>query len=484
MTSIITLALLLLLSVNVLAQDSEKINIELKKMVEKMDREGLLSRTESVTIKSKELLKIPETILHLKTQFSVATEVPEIEFVIIPNKERYQIDPPPEYHKTVWSNWGQGVYVEDKKTYYAAFGNNRFDQARIFITEYDLESKKIENSQEINQALGINLPNGFGDGKIHGWLDYSNNELYFSTYWAHYPRPLEKDFQLGYDGGRIASYNIDTKKVSDFGVPMPRVSWPYHRYDIDRGLMFAIGFSREFLCYDLNNQKVRFAGFLPEGMMWNNRFMLLDDKTGMLYSDNRSKYDSDTHFIKYDYVTNLFTKMESKVPANIISGRRDKVRAHTKKRSKDGWFICVTQYNESGPGGQLFKFYPAKDKVEIMELCWPGEMRYTTSMALSSDEKYLYYLPGAHGKSHLEGSPVVQYNVKTGERKVLAFLFPYIYEKFGYVTGGSFSISIDEKGENLFICMNGKFIKYEEIIEDIFGDTSVLIIKIPKSERM
>ena len=37
---------------------------------------------------------------------------------------------------------------------------------------------------------------------------------------------------------------------------------------------------------------------------------------------------------------------------------------------------------------------------------------------MSPDEKYLYYAPGAHGSGSKTGVPVVQFNIKTGERKV------------------------------------------------------------------
>ena len=338
---------------------------------------------------------------------------------------------------------------------------------------------------EINQFLGRDLiPNGYGDGKIHGWLQfYNSTDIYFCTYWAEYPEPAEKYFYEGYDGSHLMSYNIITKKFTDFGVPIPRVTWPFHRMDTERGLFFAVSVNRQFLCYDIKKQKVRFAGYPQDGIMWHNRVMMVDEKTGFVYSSNTSEFDKDIHLIRYNPVTNKFTEMNSTVPANKEDGIKRQIRASTRNTLKEGCFICVTSYDDAGPGGQLFKFFPDKDSVEALSLCWPGKQRYTPSLALSPDEKYLYYLPGAHGKSHLEGCPIVQYNIQTGECKVLAFLFPYLYNKYGYVPGGSFSVKLDSKGERLFICMNGQFIKYEETTQDIFGDPSILVIHIPESER-
>jgi len=102
---------------------------------------------------------------------------------------------------------------------------------------------------------------------------------------------------------------------------------------------------------------------------------------------------------------------------------------------------------------------------------------------LSPDEKYLYYIPAAHGKSHLEGTPVVQFNIKTGTRKVLAFLFPYFHNKYGYIPSGTFCLKLDEKGEKLFALFNGAFAEYDTASGDVFGDPSVIVIDIPASER-
>jgi hypothetical protein len=482
------LCLIMFLSVSQMAitQSFKNIDPERKMMVEKMDKTGLRFRNQAIIEKTGEFLKIPQSVNHLKDQFTVAKTAPEIEFVIIPNEERYQLDPPEEYHPTVWSSWGQGIFSEITQTYYLGFGNHRFHEARLYLVEYNAKTKTVQLSPEINKILGRELPNGYGDAKIHGWLNfYNETDMYFCTYWAHYPEPLEAYYQTGYDGCHIMSYNINTKEFKDFGVPMPRYTWPYHHLDAKRGLLYAVGFSKVFLCYDIDQQKVRFAGFPPDSILWNNRAILVNEETGLVYCTNMSKTDKELHFIEYNPVTNRFKKMKSTVPPNEESGLKGSMRAHTRHISKDGWFIGITRYvsKEEDSGGQLFKFYPDEDRVEKLKLCWPGIQRYTTSIALSPDEKYLYYLPGAHGRSHFEGCPVVQYNVQTGERKVLAFLFPYFYDKYGYIPGGSFSVDLDKEGKRLFVCLNGLFLDYKLVANDIFGDPSILVIHIPESER-
>jgi len=453
-----------------------------KQVVEKMDKMHLRFETTAVIEKSKKMLEIPSRVKHLK-DFSVARIPPTIEFVIVPFDARFLPEPPKGYSLGTWSNWSQGNYYAPTKKFYATVGNHRAYGAQIHLVEYDTRTKTIRTLPEINALLGRQSED-FGDGKIHGWLDfYNGSDLYFCTYWCHYPEPTEEDFQKGYEGGRIMSYNVTTDKFTDFGVPLKRSSWPYHRMDTRRGRMFAVGMFGEFLSYEINKREIRWAGYLPPGMRWFWRTMLVDEETGCVYTSNNLEGDSLVHIVKYNPTQNRFYKLNSHIPPNSITGGYGQIRAHTKNKSKDGWFICVVVGDPPGTGGQLFKFFPDADRIEDLGICWSGEHRYTASLALSPDEKFVYFIPAAHGKSHLEGTPVVQYNTKTGTRKVLAFLFPYFYDKYGYIPSGTFCIKLDDKGEKLFVLFNGAFAEYAPESGDVFGDPSVMVIHIPELER-
>jgi len=453
-----------------------------KMIVEKMDKHKLRFTKKAVVEKSKKMLQIPESVKHLN-DFAVAKTPPTIEFAIVPFENRYLLQVPKEYHSGVWSNWSQGTYYAPTNKFYAAIGSHGFYKPQLYLVEYDTQTKTIRTTPEINTFLG-RADSKYGDGKIHGWLDFYNGcELYFCTYWCQYPEPSEEEFQSGYEGGSVMSYNVVTGKFTNFGVPYKRSSWPYHRMDTRRGLMFGVGMFGEFLCYDINKCETRYAGYLPEGMRWYVRTMLVDEETGYVYSTNYLESDSTVHFIKYDPTKNRFYKMNSCVPPNILTGKRGQMRAHTKNKTKDGWYMGVVHGDLGGSDGELFKFYPDEDRVEDLGLCWSGEYCYTASLAMSPDEKYVYYIPGAHGKAYLEGTPLVQLNVKTGQKKILAFLFTHFYKKYGYITGGTYSIKLDEKGEKLFIVFNGAFAEYNSKGSDVFGDPSVMLIHIPEAER-
>ena len=53
-----------------------------------------------------------------------------------------------------------------------------------------------------------------------------------------------------------------------------------------------------------------------------------------------------------------------------------------------------------------------------------------TSLDVDPTGRYLYYVPGAHGDAEKDGSPVVQFDVRTRSKKVIAFLHPSYRKKY------------------------------------------------------
>jgi hypothetical protein len=67
----------------------------------------------------------------------------------------------------------------------------------------------------------------------------------------------------------------------------------------------------------------------------------------------------------------------------------------------------------------------------------------------------VYYVPGAHGGAEKDGSPVVQFDVNTRVKKIIAFLHPFYRDKYGYVPLGTFSSALAPEGDKLYITWNG-----------------------------
>ncbi len=460
-----------------------------KAAAERMDKERLLLTSKVVEDRSERMLQAPESVQSfLGKEIVAAKEAPRVEFAIVPVKPLFFAGPPEGNRVGPWSNWSQANFYAKTGKFYSAVGDHSAYDAHLYIVEYDPAAKAVHCLPEINAVLG-RTRDQFGEGKIHGWLDFypqGSPNLWFCTYWAKYPEPEEKDYATGYDGGHIMSLNVESGDIVDYGVPLKRASWPYHRVDTRRGIMYAVGMFGEFLAWDINEQKTIWAGYLPEGMHWWNRAIMIDEETGLVYTTNQAVDDKEIHFLKYDPAKNRFLRLECFMPLDppVKPGdppARSSMRAQTAHRGTDGLFWGVSR------DGELFSFDPVKEEVIDRGANWPGRERYTCSMARSPKGRYVYYLPGAHGMSFAEGAAVVQYDTLTGTKKALAFLHPYYYEKYGYTMGGTFSIVLDADGERLFVLMNGAFIDLEEQAKlerpDVFGHTSFLLIHIPESER-
>lgn len=463
--------------------------VKRKEIAERMDKEKLLTSFKVVEDRSEKMLQAPDAIKpFVGKDIAIAKEPPAVEFGIVPVKPLFFAEPPAGNHVGPWSNWSQATFYEKTGRFYSSVGDHGAYDAHTYIVEYDPASKSVRCLPEINHVLG-RTRDQFGEGKIHGWLNFypeGSPNLWFCTYWAKYPEPEEQDYASGYDGGHIMRLNVETGDIVDYGVPLKRASWPYHRVDTKRGIMYAVGMFGEFLAWDINAQKTIWAGYLPDGLTWWNRAIMIDDETGFVYTTNSFKGDTACNFIRYDPAKNRFFKLAGQTPLQPqlgpkVPARRSQMRAQTSQRGPDGLFWGVST------DGELFAFDPVKEEVTDKGVNWPGKAKYTTSMARSPKGRYVYYLPGAHGLSWADGAPVIQYDTQTGTKKVLAFLHPYYHEKYGYTMGGTYSIALDTEGKRLFVLMNGGFVDLEERAktpdQGVFGHCSVLLIQIPESER-
>ncbi|MDP2981893.1 MAG: hypothetical protein Q8O92_01010 [Candidatus Latescibacter sp.] len=462
---------------SVIPCESEK---KRKEMAEHMDREKLLYSSRTVIDSDPKMLEIPAGLRRFAgKEFIVAKTTPRIEFAVVPAEPRFFDELADRDVTGWWGNYTQSNYYPPTGKFYSAVGDHGKLNAHIYLVEYDTRSRTVRCLPEINRSIGRGEKQ-FGDGIVHGWIDiYQSRDLsrphiWFCTYWSRFPEPTEADYATGYDGGRIFSFDMETGDIVDYGAPIPRTSWPYHRVDTRRGMLYAVGYHSEFLAWDINSQRSRWAGMLPDSLTWFTRAILLDETTGMVYTANNHVSDQERHLIRYDPAANRFTKLSCSMPKDPMTGRYEPMRAQTRDRGPDGLFWGVTN------SGVLFSFDPAREKIVDHGLIWPTDQRYTCSMERSPGGRYVYYAPQAYR----DGSPVIQYDIKTGGKKVIAFLKSYYYEKYGYIPAVSYSLKLDDRGEKLFMVWNGAF---TEDVPDLgvgrFGNCSVMVINIPESER-
>ena len=106
-----------------------------------------------------------------------------------------------------------------------------------------------------------------------------------------------------------------------------------------------------------------------------------------------------------------------------------------------------------------------------------------TSLDVDSTGKLLYYIPGAHGGSQQDGAPIVQFDVTTGQKKILAFLHPFYRDKYGYTPLGTFGSAISKDGSKLYVTWNGNRGGPDNRGRLRFDTCALTVIHIPASER-
>ena len=82
-----------------------------------------------------------------------------------------------------------------------------------------------------------------------------------------------------------------------------------------------------------------------------------------------------------------------------------------------------------------------------------------------------------NGGTELDGCPVVQFDVKTKQKKVIAFLHPFYKDKYGAVLKGTFSSAVDPSGARLYITWN------VSRGSKAWDCCALTVIHIPESER-
>ena len=474
---------------------------ERRRVAEKRDTHALLKGGGKAVVDRDERMLVPPPAVRqaLGDRLVVARRAPEVEFAVIPYGHRYFPNMEGDRKIGPWSSWGQAGYYAPHGKFFGAVGDHGWYDPNLHVVEYDVGQRSAKCLPELNTALG-RPPEQFGEAKIHGSPDvykapYSRNDhLWFCTYWCRYPEPLEHDFATGYTGGHIMSYDLADGSFVDYGVPLQRASWPYHRVDRRRGILYGVGMFGEFLAWDIGRQDILWAGYPPPGTTWFNRCLLLDEESGRVYSNN--SLSPTRRLLRYEPDRNRFTELAIDMPRNRQYDQPVVMRAYTRERGPDGKFWGLTSL------GDLFSFDPAAEKLDVGPRLWPLNDAYSVAMDRSPGGRYLYFGIASHARGYPYGSPVLQHDLESGVTKVLAFLHPYYYDTYGYIAGGAYSFRLDESGSRLFMIWNGDFTELQRLEaehrnynaddiknwsvpspHDAFGHCAAFVINIPEEER-
>jgi hypothetical protein len=408
---------------------------------------------------SKDFLKPSGTI---EKGVVIAKTPPTVDFLYYPGQT---------YEGRPWSNWGDSLAVNGK--YYASIGDHLAlggkgpGNGNALVFEYDPQKKAFRQLVDLVKLLDLPKDH-YAPAKIHSRLDLgSDGWLYFSTHRGSTTVTSDRNH---YKGDWIVRCDPKSGK-SEVVVqgPVPKHCIPTSVLDGERMIFYggtAPGTDAKdrdvmFFAYDVKNKKLLHScGDGPP------RYMILSKSTGRVYWVP-GKEGAVGQLVRWDP-----KKGGDPVKIDAKLGCRSATQ-----ETPQGLVYTVSQGGK-GAGPKLYSFDVKTEQEKELGPANVGAMGYVTSLDADPTGRYLYYVPGAHGGSEKDNSAVVQYDVKTKTRKVIAFLHPFYKDKVGATLAGTFSTAVDPKGDKVYVTWNVR-----RAGEKAWDCCALTVIHVPEGER-
>lgn len=428
----------------------------------------------TATITTDALLEVPAAVEKARSDegaapFIMAKTAPTVELA-------YHGDLPDRaLNGTGWSIWGDICVAGDGRVY-VGIGNHGRNAERpqnaggnAFIYCWNPEAKTLAKVADLNQLAG----GGEGDptwSKVHaGVLEDATGQIYFTGTLNAGDRSFQTAWTERVSGGQLFRYDPKSRQ-SRIVTVFPGEVTPTTLLDRERGLWYAIMEGKSaatdaaLTVVDLNTAKVVYQS--PHDAVTGTRNLALARNGTVFFNGPGSLW-------KYDPAAKAIAATQTVLPGG------------TAMRSSTGESRAGFIYGTTMRPAVLFRYAPAADKAESLG---PDFLtgNYTTVTVLSPDEKYVYYLPGAHGGASLIGTPVVQYHIATGQRKVLAFLKDGIEKATNFSPAGTYGVKLSADGSTLYVNFNGNAINEVNPPKKQakgFGLIAFAAIHIPAGER-
>lgn len=372
------------------------------------------------------------------------------------------------YEGKPWSVWGDGLASDGR--YYSAVGDHLSPEGNAWVYSYDPVENQLKALTNVREIL--KKPSGhYTPGKIHSQLGMGKDGwIYFSTHRGSTRVGLDpKNHFKGDSLFRVHPESLVAEIVAE--IPLPMQCLPTGSLDPERMIWYggsADGLNEkepQFLAYDIEGRKT-----LYKDDRGPYRAMIITRSTGLLYfhggEPGKKGKSGEAPLYRFDPENPVKpVPIEASVGLRAASPESPEGKVYTIDRDEI-WEFDVKTEKARSLGGSVVA---TKD--------------YTTNLDLSADGRFLYYIPGAHGGAEKDGTPVVQYNTQTQEKKILCFLHPAIQKATGYVPIGSFGSALSADGSKLFVTWNGAHDLTGEERKVPFRSVAMTMIEIPESER-
>ena len=359
--------------------------------------------------------------------------------------------PRPDYTGRPWSQWGQGIILDDGRML-SAIGDHHGADGNSYLYEYDPETHQLTRFAD---ALGVvgHEAGEWGFGKVHAQMvEGACGDIYLSTYWGS-RRGL--NYTENYQGDVLLRIDSESRTVENLGVILPEhgvasmASWP------EGGLIYAEAadpFGQKtgsFVVLDMETGDIVFEDDDPSHGGYRS---IAVDAQGRAYIT----WEGDG-LARYDPVTNTLEPHFATMPGQIL-------RWATPADGAD------TVYAVSRDPAVFFSIGAEGDIKEIA----PAQ-GYTTSMALAPDGDTFYYVPDAHGGAWQHGTSLIAVDTATGEETVVVELNPLIEPATGLRTGGTYNVVVDPSGDRVYVGLNAG----DPATRDTFGEVVLAIVTLP-----
>jgi len=381
----------------------------------------------SATDSSPDFLKPPAS---WRGEAEIAKTAPKVDFLFYPGQD---------YEGKPWSVWGDGCAVEGK--YYSAIGDHLSPAGNAVVFEFDARRLRLERLLDLQAVLKL-PPDHYRPGKIHSRVDLgSDGWLYFSTHRGSVRGATE---QYHYQGDWVLRHEPTRRQTEVVAhAPVPKHSIPASRLDPQRLVFYggtapSQGLENEgvrFFAWDIRQKRLLYTG--PNGP---ERCLAVAVSSGRVYFNPAKSEDALARFDP--------ANPAPPVTLPVTLG----MRAATDETP--GGFIYTVSSGQNKREAVLYALNTRAETVENLGKAAVGSQQYITTLDADPSGRFLYYVPGAHGGSETDGTPVVQFDTQTRRKKVLAFLHPFFQQKYGCTLKGTFSAVVDPQGDKLYVTWN------------------------------
>jgi len=405
---------------------------------------------------SKLLLKPPEG---LPGGFAVARTAPNVDFAVLPGQFS---------GARLWSSWGDVLAGCDDR-FYAAIGDHDAPHGTTLVYCVDPKEKTVTRVLDCNRIVPA-PPDKYSPGKIHAPLVQADDGGIYVFGYRGSVRGTGSE--TGYRGDWLLRYSPATGQTENLGMPVPCSSVPVLEYCSAMGCLYGLSVAgqtmpeprTQFFRYDIETGHVAFTCEVDT----NGPRAIIVSRDGRVYFGGGGASSGQQRLIRYDPRNDQVTKLAIRIPGDGM------LRAAS-RADADGVVYGISK------DGVVFAFDTNTETVTEIAKAFVAGRLYTAVCRLDPTDTYLYYIPGAHGRSGENGTPVIQLNVKTRRCKVLTFLNETLRQQKDYNLGGTYGIALGGDGSQLFISFNGAKLPASKQSE--FGLCSALLLHIPEDER-